>query len=228
MIRKQKHKGRVGIIAHEQPKSAVSEQYRNIRTNIQFSAVDSTIRSLMVTSANAGEGKTTTAVNLAVVFAQQGKKVLLVDTDLRKPALHEELRTDNNRGITSVLSKQATLEKCIRKTKESNLDFLPCGVIPPNPAELLGSAAMEDFLKEAYSRYDLVLFDTPPALVVTDAQVMANQCDGIILVVRSGRTEREKVMKATALLQHAKGKMLGAVLNDIKQKENGSYYYMQK
>jgi capsular exopolysaccharide synthesis family protein len=225
LVRSTKSQPRRQLIAQEQPKSPISEQYRNIRTNIQFSAVDTDIRSLMITSANPGEGKTTTTANLAVVFAQQGKKVLLVDVDLRKPALHEMFRTDNTLGITSVLSKQGTLEKCIRKTEEANLHFLPCGAIPPNPAELLGSALMKEFIEEVQSQYDLVIFDTPPVLVVTDAQVMANQCDGIVLVVRSGKTEKEQALKAKALLQNTKGKLLGAVLNDKKQKDNEYYYY---
>jgi capsular exopolysaccharide synthesis family protein len=225
LVRSTKSQPRRQLIAQEQPKSPISEQYRNIRTNIQFSAVDTDIRSLMITSANPGEGKTTTTANLAVVFAQQGKKVLLVDVDLRKPALHEMFRTDNTLGITSVLSKQGTLEKCIRKTEEANLHFLPCGAIPPNPAELLGSALMKEFIEEVQSQYDLVIFDTPPVLVVTDAQVMANQCDGIVLVVRSGKTEKEQALKAKALLQNTKGKLLGAVLNDKKQKGNEYYYY---
>ncbi|MBO9130033.1 CpsD/CapB family tyrosine-protein kinase [Bacillus sp. 165] len=226
--RKTKSQPRRQLIAKNQPKSPISEQYRNIRTNIQFSAVDTDIRSLMVTSANPGEGKTTTTANLAVVFAQQGKKVLLVDTDLRKPSLHEMFRTDNILGLTSILSKQGTLEKCIRKTEDANLHFLPCGAIPPNPAELLGSAAMKDFIEKAQSQYDLVIFDTPPVLAVTDAQVMANQCDSIVMVVRSGQTEKEQALKAKALLENAKGKLLGVVLNDKKQKESEYYYYYGK
>jgi capsular exopolysaccharide synthesis family protein len=225
LARSTKFKQRRQLIAHEQPKSPISEQYRNIRTNIQFSAVDTDIRSLVVTSANPGEGKTTTTANLAVVFAQQGKKVLLVDADLRKPTMHTMMQVDNIFGLTNVLSRQAELEKCIRKTQVDNLHFLPCGAIPPNPAELLGSSFMKRFYRTACEQYDLVIFDTPPVLAVTDAQVMANLCEGIVLVVRSGKTEKEQAVKAKTLLQNASGKLLGVVLNDKQQDVNEYYYY---
>ncbi|WP_028401697.1 CpsD/CapB family tyrosine-protein kinase [Ectobacillus panaciterrae] len=212
------------LIAYKQPKSPVSEQYRNVRTNIQFASVDTDIRSFVVTSSSPAEGKTTTTANLAVVFAQQGKKVLLVDGDMRKPTLHTMFGVDNVFGLTSVLSKQNTFEKCVRKTDVDNLDFLPCGAIPPNPAELLGSSKMEELLHELYNKYDLVIIDTPPVLAVTDAQVLANLADGIVMVVRSGQTEKEAAVKAKGLLQNAKGKLLGVVLN-AKVLKDGEYYY---
>ncbi|MBB6176107.1 capsular exopolysaccharide synthesis family protein [Anoxybacillus tengchongensis] len=213
------------LITKTNPKSPISEQYRTIRTNIQFSVADRPLRSIMVTSSAPEEGKSTTVANLAVVFAQQGKKVLLIDADLRKPTVHYTFRRDNYVGLTNVLTKQATLQTAVKETDVENLFVLTSGPIPPNPAELLGSATMEDLLAEAYDQFDVVLFDTPPVLAVTDAQILANQCDGTILVVQSGRTEIEAAQKAKELLLAAKGKLLGVVLNQKKQKESSYYYY---
>ncbi|KAB2336834.1 CpsD/CapB family tyrosine-protein kinase [Cytobacillus depressus] len=206
-------------------RSPVSEQYRTIRTNIQFSSVDSTIKSLMVTSAGPAEGKSTTVANLAVVFAQQEKKVLLIDADMRKPTVHYTFRVHNNRGLTNVLTKQATLADAINETDQEHLYVLPSGPIPPNPAELLGSKAMDDFLSQAYKEFDIILFDTPPVLAVTDAQILANKCDGTILVVSSGKTEMEAATKAKEQLSAANAKLLGAVLNQKKVKDSHYYYY---
>ncbi|WP_297989629.1 CpsD/CapB family tyrosine-protein kinase [Anoxybacillus sp.] len=213
------------LITKTNPKSPISEQYRTIRTNILFSVVDRPLRSLMVTSSAPAEGKSTTVANLAVVFAQQGKKVLLVDADLRKPTVHYTFRKDNHVGLTNVLTKQAPFQTAVKETDVDNLFVLTSGPIPPNPAELLGSSAMEELLAEAYKQFDLVLFDTPPVLAVTDAQILANQCDGTILVVHSGKTEIEAAQKAKELLINAKGKLLGIVLNQKKQKESSYYYY---
>jgi protein-tyrosine kinase len=213
------------LITITSPKSPISEQYRTIRTNIQFSTVDRQIRSMLVTSAGPGEGKSTTSANLAVVFAQQGKKVLFIDADLRKPTVHYTFRLDNHVGLTNVLTKQVSLEKAVQSTEQENLDVLTSGPIPPNPAELLGSRSMEELLEQAFTQYDLVLFDTPPVLAVTDAQILANLCDGIVLVVSSGKTEIEAAQKAKEALANAKGKVLGVVLNNKKMKDSQYYYY---
>ncbi|MEI4829856.1 CpsD/CapB family tyrosine-protein kinase [Bacillus sp. FJAT-53711] len=219
------HRQRRQLIAHNQPKSPVAEQFRNIRTNIEFAAVDTNIQSLMVTSANPSEGKTTTTGNIAVVFAQQGKRVLLVDADLRKPALHQMFQVDNIFGLTNILTHSEILEKCVQTTNVENLYFLPCGPIPPNPAELLGSRVMTEFLGQVSNMYDLVIFDLPPILPVSDAQIMASQCDASLLVVRSAQTEKEAALKAKTLLESAKGKLLGVVLNDREREQSLYYYY---
>jgi protein-tyrosine kinase len=216
------------LITLTSPKSPISEQYRTIRTNIQFSTVDRSIRSILVTSSGPGEGKSTTSANLAVVFAQQGKKVLFIDADMRKPTVHYTFRLDNHVGLTNVLTKQTSLEYAVKSTEQENLDVLTSGPIPPNPAELLGSRSMEELLEQAFTQYDLVLFDTPPVLVVTDAQILANLCDGIVLVVSSGKTEIEAAQKAKEALANAKGKLLGVVLNNKKIKESQYYYYYSK
>ncbi|MCM3729092.1 CpsD/CapB family tyrosine-protein kinase [Neobacillus cucumis] len=213
------------IITKFDSKSPISEQYRTIRTNIQFSSVDNEVKSLMVTSSGPGEGKSTTVANLAVVFAQQGKKVLLVDADLRKPTVHYTFNQTNTFGLTSVLTRQLTLDKAVADTGEKNLFVLTSGPIPPNPAELLSSKAMEQFYQDALDLFDIVLFDTPPLLAVTDAQILANKCEGTILVVSSGKTEKDQVVKAKELLDSAQSKLLGVVLNNKKMKDTNYYYY---
>ncbi|MEH7225229.1 CpsD/CapB family tyrosine-protein kinase [Bacillus sp. JJ1566] len=213
------------LITMVNPKSPISEQYRTIRTNIQFSSVDGEMKTIMVTSAGPGEGKSTTTNNIAVVFAQQGKRVLLVDADLRKPTAHYSFQVENNIGLTNVLTKQSTLIKAVKNTKEENLSVLTSGPIPPNPAELLGSKAMEEFLNEVKENFDMVIFDTPPTLAVTDAQILANKTDGVVLVVSSGKTETEAALKAKELLINAKAKLLGVVLNNKKITESSYYYY---
>lgn len=207
------------------PKSPISEQYRTVRTSIQFSSVDDDIQTIMVTSAGPAEGKSTTAANLAVTFAQQEKKVLIVDADLRKPTMHYTFNQTNTFGLTTVLAGQIPFNEAINPTDVFNLSVLTSGPIPPNPAELMGSKSMARFLKEAKETYDIIIFDTPPILAVTDAQVLANSCDGTVLVVYSGKTELEEAAKAKELLSTTKGKLLGAVLNHKKLESSDYYYY---
>ncbi|MEH7116836.1 CpsD/CapB family tyrosine-protein kinase [Neobacillus vireti] len=213
------------LITAVAPKNVISEQYRTIRTNIQYSSIDEEIRAIMVTSSGPGEGKSTTAANLAVTFAQLGKKVLLVDADLRKPTVHHTFQVNNIYGFTTVLTKQTTLEKAVVKTEEDHLYILTCGPIPPNPAELLGSKSMELFMEAAKAMFDYVIFDTPPLLAVADPQILANQCDGTVLVVYSEKTEIEQAKKSKELLQNAQSKLLGVVLNHKEIKKNDYYYY---
>lgn len=213
------------LVVKNDPKSPVSEQYRTIRTNIQFSTVDGDIRTLMLTSSGPGEGKSTTAANLATVFAQQGTKVLLVDADMRKPTVHYTFSLTNTIGLTTVLTKQTDLFDAVTQIDSSNLFVLPCGPIPPNPAELLSSRSMDEFVESALSEYDMVLFDSPPVLVVTDAQLLANKCDGTVLVVSSNFTEKENALKAKEQLTTSKAKLLGVILNNKKQDQSQYYYY---
>ncbi|HGH7179071.1 TPA: CpsD/CapB family tyrosine-protein kinase [Bacillus luti] len=225
MFGRKKRKSIRQLITHQEPKSRITEQYRNIRTNIEFTSVDNHIRSIMVTSANPGDGKTTTVSNLAVVFGQQGKKVLVVGADLRKPSIQDLFAAHASNGLTNVLSGQTNVMQCIQKTDIENVYVMASGPIPPNPAELLGNRVMDEVLLEAYNMFDIVLIDTPPVLAVTDAQILANKCDGVILVVRSEKTEKDKIVKTKQILDKASGKILGVVLNDKKEEQEQYGYY---
>lgn len=216
------------LIAKINPRSPISEQYRTIRTNLQFSSVDKEIESMIVTSSGPSEGKSMTTANLAVVYAQQGKKVLLVDADLRKPTVHYTFRLDNFSGLSNVLVGDMSLGSAVEPTDVEHLHVLTSGPIPPNPSELLASKKFQEMLDEAKKVYDIVIFDTPPVLAVTDAQILANLVDGSVLVIRSKKTETEAAQKAVETLQAANGKLLGTVLNGKEKKEHTYYYYYGK
>lgn len=213
------------LLAHNSPKDPVAEQYRTIRTNIQFSGTDDEIKSLLLTSSGPSEGKSTTTANLAAVYAQQGLNVLLIDGDLRKPTAHYTFRLENHTGLTNVLTKQSQLGQAVQSTEVPNLYVLTSGPIPPNPSELLASKQMGEVLAEMKERFDMVIFDTPPILAVADAQILANQVDASLLVVSSSKTEKDAALKAKELLTQAKSKLLGAVLNNRKMEEGNYYYY---
>ncbi|MED3968888.1 CpsD/CapB family tyrosine-protein kinase [Priestia megaterium] len=213
------------LLAHNSPKDPVAEQYRTIRTNIQFSNVDQDIKTIVLTSSGAEEGKSTTSANLATVYAQQGLKVLLIDADLRKPTGHYTFRLENHIGLTNVLTRQSTLAQAVQESEIPHLSVLTSGPIPPNPSELLASAQMAELLKEMKEQFDMIIFDTPPILAVADAQILANQVDGTILVVSSGKTEKDAALKSKELLSNAQGKLLGVVLNNRKVEEGNYYYY---
>lgn len=220
-----KDEKQVNLIAHTNPKSPITEQYRLIRTNIQFSSVDKEIKTIVVTSAEPNDGKSTTAANLAIVLAQEEKKVLLVDADLRKPSIHYAFNLSNIHGLTSVLTKKMDLRKTISNSNVSNLDILTSGPIPPNPSELLNSKAIETAINELKGIYDYIIFDTPPVILVTDSQIVANKCDGVIMVVASGKTNKQSAVKAKELLEKTNTALLGVVLNGIESNTSNYYYY---
>lgn len=215
------------IISLLNPKSPNSESYRMLRTNIDFSSFDTESKILMVTSAAPGEGKSTTVANLAVVYAQSDKKVILIDADLRKPTLHHTLQKSNRAGLSHVLTGQAPYQSVIQNSPLDNLDLITSGPIPPNPSELLSSPKMKGLLDSLAELYDIILFDAPPVLAVTDSQVLSAYCNGVILVVHSGKTKKEALLKAKSNLERAQARVLGVVLNNMKRssKDQAYYYY---
>ncbi|MEF2246810.1 MULTISPECIES: CpsD/CapB family tyrosine-protein kinase [unclassified Paenibacillus] len=209
------------------PRSPVSESYRTLRTNLDFSSIDEKLQVLMVTSAGPGEGKSTTITNLAVTFAQSDRKVVLIDCDMRKPTTHHTFTLSNRRGASSVLSSQLNLEDVIQSTSIPNLDIITSGTIPPNPAEMIASNRMTAMLDELRQMYDIILVDTPPLLAVTDAQIAATKSDGVILVVDQGKVKKDAAARAVKNLELVKARILGVVLNNVKRnaKEQSYYYY---
>ncbi|PKR85551.1 CpsD/CapB family tyrosine-protein kinase [Heyndrickxia camelliae] len=214
----------IKLIAYYKPQSYITEQYRLLKNNIQFSSVDKEIKTIVVTSPEPGDGKSTTSANLAIVLAQQGKRVILVDSDLRKPTIHYTFNTSNLHGLTNVLTKEISLESAILKTHIENLEILTSGKIPPNPSELIESKAMEMILYQLQDWFDCVVIDSPPILAVTDAQILANKCDGVILVVSSGKTKKDAALKSKNILLHANARLIGVVMNGIEQKKGEDYY----
>ncbi|WP_252315183.1 CpsD/CapB family tyrosine-protein kinase [Sinobaca sp. H24] len=206
-------------------KSPVAEQYRTIRTNLQYASVDNNVQTIAITSAGPGEGKSTTVANLAVTMAQQGKKTILVDADLRKPTVHYTFRRTNTNGLINVLANKEPFHTFTQKTEVPDLDILPSGPIPPNPAEILGTTAMENLVNDLKKEYDIILFDAPPVLAVTDVQVISKYCDGTILVIKSGDTEKDSAIKAKELLEVTGIPVLGCILNQVKGMDQRYYYY---
>ena len=185
---------------------------------------DQDIKSIIITSSTPGEGKSTSSANFAVVFAQSGKNVLLVDGDMRKPTAHHTFGLLNARGLSNILTRQLEYQEVVQKTEVPQLSIIPSGPIPPNPAELLASKTTDRFIGQALEEYDLIIFDAPPVLSVTDAQILANKCDGTILVINTGETEKESSLKAKDVLVASKANILGVILNRYVL-EKDHYYY---
>lgn len=231
MANKQKKKQKqmtehAGLAVIANPRSQVSEQFRTIRTNIQFSMVDETIRSVVVTSADANAGKSTIAANLAATFASDEKRVLLVDADLRKPTLHKLFSLKNTEGLTTLLTdKTGKVEDAIIRTPKEGLYTITSGPVPPNPADLLGSNRMKEIEQAMLELFDLVVFDMPPILSVTDAQIMASRMDGTLFVIPKGEVNKDEVFKAKDLLEKVQANVIGAVLNKVDKNDQNYYYY---
>lgn len=212
------------LIVQEQAKSPIAEAYRTLRTNIQFSKSDGDLKTIMFTSSGPGEGKSTTTSNTAVAMAQSGKRVILMDCDLRKPVQHK-IFTKRNKGVTNALVEEINPLDLLQETEVDNLLLFPSGPIPPNPSELLGAARMQQIIESLKEHCDLLIIDAPPVVAVTDASVLAAKVDGIVLVVNAGSNRPEMVQKAKELLVKAKGHILGVVLNRVEIEEEHAYYY---
>lgn len=214
------------LITHLDPKSPVSESYRTLRTNLQFSKVDQKLKSILITSSGPKEGKSTTAANLAIALAQAGNKVVLIDGDLRRPVVHSIFGMDKEDGLTNHFMGTLSYKKLARKTIIDNLSVITSGVLPPNPSELLASDKMQELLKQLQEDYDIILVDSPPVIAVTDAAILSTKVDGTILIVSSGQTNRDAVQRARDLLENVDARILGVLLNGVDlQGMYGSYYY---
>ena len=209
------------------PRSAVAECARFIRTNLLFMSPDRPLRTLVVTSPAPQEGKSTTAVTTAISMAQTGSRTLIVDTDLRKPRLHRVFSVNGDVGISNVLLGEATIEQTIQRTEVPNLDVLVCGALPPNPSEILLSARFKEIVAELAKRYDRVIFDTPPIGPVTDPAILGTLVDGVVLVAKCEKTTKESVKQAMRALKDANARVFGVILNDVdvsSKRYSGAYY----
>jgi len=207
------------------PKSTISEVFRSIRTGILFSSPEKEPASLLVWSAGTNEGKTLVTINMAIAMAQAGARVVILDGDLRKPRMHNAFGLEAEDGLSSYLSGQKELSELLIETDVDNLTFLPAGPTPPNPSELLGAERMKDLIQVLLSRFDRVIIDSPPAMVVTDAAVLAAMVDGIIQVVAASNVSRKILARALEQMVKFGGKNLGAILNKVKSKKSGYDYY---
>ncbi|MDX1520715.1 MAG: polysaccharide biosynthesis tyrosine autokinase [Anaerolineae bacterium] len=214
------------LVGITDPFSPISEAYRIIRGNIRFMSVDHPVHTLMITSATPGEGKSTTTANLAVVMAQAGLKTIIVDADLRKPMQHHIFQVQNLGGLTGLLTDDApVVAHYLKKTPIDNLFVIPSGVIPPNPSELLGSQRMAQLVGDLQDIADIVLFDSPPCLIVADAPVLSTHVDGTILVTKAGSTRLGAAREAVLTLHQAGANLLGGILNQVSGKRGGYYYH---
>lgn len=213
------------LVTYEHPKSPVAEAYRTLRTNLGFTFVDTPCRSILFTSANPMDGKSTTISNIAVTMAQAGNRVIIVDCDLRKPMLHKMFGLENLRGLTNTIMQQLSPEEVIHKNIIDKLDVLTSGPIPPNPAEMLASPKGKALWSKLTEVYDYVLIDSPPVLAVADASILATQVDGVILVLRSAQTRIDLAQKAKDQLLKANAHIIGAVLNQLNMESKDYQYY---
>lgn len=217
------------IIVEAIPRAIISEAYKTLRTNIQYSAIDIKMKIILITSSEPGEGKSTTSSNLAFSLAEDGKKVLIVDCDLRKPVIHKYFNVSNVNGVSEVLVKKIEVNEAIEKYND-NLYVLTSGNIPPNPTEMLGSKSMEEMLQSLREDFDHIILDSPPVNLVSDAQLLATRADGTLFVIKSGMVKRENVKKAKRQVDKVNGKFIGAVMNYIDNSNRNckKNYYSQE
>jgi capsular exopolysaccharide synthesis family protein len=217
------------MAVHLDPRSEVAEAYRTIRTAVYFGPAGTRARTLLVTSPEAGDGKTTSASNLAIAIAQTGRSVLLLDADFRKPTQHKNMDVKDSVGLSSVLSGTETLDRAIQRTGVDGLDILPCGAIPGNPSEILNSQEFGELVDRLALKYDHIIFDSPPVNLVTDARILGAVCDATVLVLRAEKSTRKAAEHARNALLSVGAKLIGAVVNGASRGKGyetygGSYY----
>lgn len=213
------------LIIGSDPKSSMSESYRIIRNSIRFASLDSPIKSIAITSSSGGEGKSTSSSNLAISFAQDGKKTVLLDCDLRKPQLHNMFKVSNKQGLTTVLAGEKKLDQVIQPCDQENLHILTCGPLPPDPGHLLESKMMQEIIKECEQKFDCIIIDTPPVLAAHDAVVMAQATDACLLVMEADKTSRQLFSRAQEYLQQGNVQVLGGILNKLHTGRTPYYGY---
>ena len=207
-------------------KSLVAESFRTLRSNLQFSEFGKNIKLIVITSTSPNEGKSEVSINLAASLAQQGKKVIIIDADMRKPTQHKLTELNNTEGLSTFLLKKTGVDSINHLTiNDVNLDVLTSGPVPPNPAEMLASVSMEQTLKAFGDFYDYVIIDTPPLLAATDAQILASIADATLLVVDIKITKRRQVIESRRRLDNVGAKLLGLVMNKINSHKDSYYYY---
>jgi capsular exopolysaccharide synthesis family protein len=215
----------IGYLLEEGSESKHAEAYRVLRTNLLFSRKDEKLNTIVVVSAGAGEGKSTTTINLATVFAQAGNRVLIVDSDLRRPTLHKLFKVSNNLGLTNYLLKQNVIAELVQTTPVPNLDFMASGRLPNSSMGILGSAQMKDLITELKQRYDFILFDSPPILGVSDASILASEVDLVMQVIQYRRYPQPMTIRAKQMIEKVGGNFVGLVLNNINMSQDEGYYY---
>ena len=212
------------IEIEKSPTSIISESFRTLKTNIQYSSLDKKYKVIVVTSANPGEGKTFTSSNLALTLAQGNKKVILIDCDFRKPNIHRRFKISNSIGLSEILVSEENHSLSI-KTYNDNLDIITSGHMPPNPVEALACDKMSNYIEELKEEYDYIILDSPPVLFVSDSQVLAAKADGTILVVKNNKTKKNEIKEAYLRLKSVNANIIGTVLNGIKPESKYSYKY---
>lgn len=213
------------LVVDKKPHSAVSEQFRTIRTNIMYSSIKTDIKSVLFTSDLSGTGKSTVASNMAVAYAQAGKKTLFLDADLRRPTSHHTFGVSNQTGLSNLIVNDLPLDEVIKKTKFDGLDLITSGPVPPNPAELLSAPKLDAIMVRLKTNYDMIIIDSPPILSMTDAQLLSKSASGVILVTNVEKNNRDRLNEAKDLLYKADANIIGIVLNKRAEARVGDDYY---
>lgn len=215
----------VDLVAKNYPSSSIAEQFRTVMTNISYANMNCDVHSIMIASGGPSEGKSTVSANLAVTYAKQGKNVILVDADMRKPSVQKSFGVSNRVGLSSILSKNSSIEEAVQYTTISGLSVITCGPIPPNPSALLGNGVIKDIFNKYNQPNDLIIFDVPPVNTMTDASIVAALCDATIMAIPQGVADKKETKLAIDQLHKVDANILGAIMNMSKTTETNDYYY---